>query len=166
MKYSYLILACALLSCIACTKHQTTTNFCPGGSGSPITGQSSKLCSSDPCTIYKTKYDYSNFISVQLSDDKTQVLAYPFVLDVHVQHPIPLANGYYLKRMLGNAFTSIRFGEYDTICHYNFYPSLFTKRLIDCNPFTEYWEGCGTDTAYINSLIRSGTLSTSFDKVN
>ena len=120
---------------------------------------------SNPAVVYKTKYDYSNNISVLLNSDKTQVMAYPGVTDASFQHPIPLANGYYLQRMVGNAFTSVTFSEY--AAHgIDYTDKDLLSRIIDCEPFTEYWEGCGTDTAYINSLIRTGTLSTSFDKIN
>jgi hypothetical protein len=167
MKNILVSLLCVAL-CTACSKgkpeHKTS---CTTGSGSPITKHVTKACGGAPLVIYKTKHDYSKNISVLLSDDGTQILAFPGVTDVPYQHPIALINGYYAQRMVGNAFTSFTFDEY-AASGANYSPQDFFDHLIDCAPFTEYYAGCGgtTDTAYLNDIIRSGQLSTRLEKLN
>lgn len=166
MKPYALLLLGSAIAFTACTKHKSTARFCPTGSGSPIVRSATHPCGVGPLVIYKTRYDYSNNISVLLSADKAQVLAFPGFTDVTVQHPIPLANGYYAKMMLGDAFTSYTFADY--AAHgTNYTDQEFLDHLIDCAPFTEYWAGCSIyDTGSLNNIIRSGQLSTYFEKLN
>ena len=55
-----------------------------------------------PVLVYKTKQDYREHVTVQLSDDGRSVVAYPGPGDVMAQRPVELADGYLLKRMVGN----------------------------------------------------------------
>ena len=167
MKSVFTLSVCIAVLCIACSKHKTPANYCPAGSGSPISGTATHPCGGGPIAIYKTKYDYSNNVSILLSNDFTEVLAFPGVNDVTTQRPVPLANGYYLAQMLGNAFTSYTIAQYAATSQ-NYTDQDFLNHLIDCAPFTEYWVGCGsaTDTASINNIIRSGQLATRFEKLN
>ena len=51
-----------------------------------------------PVVVYKTKKDYRNHVSVQLSADGLTITAYPGPSDVLAQKPIELAEGYLLIR--------------------------------------------------------------------
>ncbi len=115
-----------------------------------------------PIVVYKTKKDYSNNVSVQLSADKKTVTAYPGSFEVH--KPIPLANGYYLQTTLGNAFLSITLDQYaDT--NNNYPHDQLIEYVIDPDPFTEFYEVCpcamvaGRDTFSLNRLILHDSLS-------
>lgn len=118
-------------------------------------------CSSTgPIQIYKTKVDYSDKVSIKLSEDKSQVLAYPGVGDVTNQYPIELANGYLLKRMVGNAFLSITIDDYQKLTQTPDSDELL-EMVIDDEPFTEFYECCKLclmDTAEINALILDDRL--------
>lgn len=166
MKPAFLLLVSISVLSIACSKHKSPTVYCPTGSGSPITHTATTACYTAPVVIYKTKNDYSNNISVLLSNDQTQVLAYPGITDAAIQHPVPLANGYYLQEMVGNAFTSYTFADYAAHGQ-NYNDADFLSHIADCAPFTEYWVGCSSrDTATLNNIIRNGQLSTTFQKLN
>lgn len=122
-----------------------------------------EICeTTSPIVVYKTKKDYSNNVSVQLSGDKKVVTAYPGPAEVH--QPIQLANGYYLQTTLGNAFLSITRDQYAD--SNNKYPTdKLINYVIDADPFTEYYEVCpcamvaGRDTASLNRLILHDSLS-------
>ena len=167
MKPFFILLIGVTLLCTACSKHKTPAIYCPTGSGSPITRTATHANLSGPVVIYKTKYDYSNNVSVLLSTDLKQVEAYPGVHDVTTQRPVPLANGYYMMLMPGNAFTSYTITQYAAGAQ-NYTDQDFLTHVIDCAPFTEYWVGTGSanDTADINHIIRSGQLSAYFEKLN
>jgi len=152
---------------IGCTK-KTPVIYCPTGSGSPITGHSTVTCGGGAVAIYKTKYNYTNNITVLVSDDQTQVLAFPGVTDVGNQRPVALAGGYYAQRMPGNVFLSYTIDQYAAHSQSDYTEKDFLNHIVDCAPFTEYWVGCGsaTDTAFFNSMIINGQLSTYMQKLN
>jgi hypothetical protein len=111
-----------------------------------------------PVVVYKTRYDYSNNVSVQLSDDKKTITAYPGPTDAI--KPTLLANGYYLQTMLGNAFLSITIDEYrDSSNKYPF--DKLMNYMLDSAPYTEHYELCecsGRDTFSLNNLIRHDSI--------
>lgn len=114
-----------------------------------------------PLVIYKTKKDYRNHVMVQLSEDGRSVVAHPAPTDVLHQTPLELADGYLLKRMVGNAFTSLEIEAYANTSNTYTAEDLF-ELIIDEGPFQEIYE-CSEctdgDTASINQLIRKGELS-------
>ena len=114
----------------------------------------------EPVVVYKTKRDYRAYVSVQLSADGKSVVAYPGTSDVLVQRPIELADGYLLKRMIGDAFLSLTIDAYaDTSNIYTVEDLL--ALLVDREPYLEKYDcSCCTspDTASINKLIRKGEL--------
>jgi hypothetical protein len=63
---------------------------------------------SGPIIVYKTKQDYSNLVTVQISKNGKTVTAYPGPGDSAGLRPIQLTNGYFLKRMVGDAVLSLR----------------------------------------------------------
>ena len=124
--------------------------------------KTNKCDTTGPVIIYKTRNDYSNNISVQLSDDKNRVTAFPGAGDAVHQRPDKLVNGYYRKKMAGNAFLSITFDEY--ISNPDKYPSTaLINYVIDTDPFIEEYECCEClkqfDTVSINSWIKAGNLN-------
>ena len=116
---------------------------------------------SGPVIVYKTKGDYHDKLSIQLSNDKRKVTCYPGKADAEHQKPVQLANGYLLKRMCGNAFLSISIDEYVNSSQ-NYSSGDLLNLVIDSDPYTEKYECCECtqgDTATINQLIRENLLS-------
>jgi hypothetical protein len=77
---------------------------------------------SGPVVVYKTKQDYSNNLTIQLSKDGKKVTAYPGKQDAIRQRPIELVNGYLLKRMVGDAVVSLTIDEY-ALSSFNYSPA-------------------------------------------
>jgi hypothetical protein len=116
---------------------------------------------SGPIVVYKTKQDYSNNITIQLSKDKKEVTCTPGPQDAARQRPLQLADGYLLKRMCGDAVTSVTYDDF--IKGTKSYSSAeWFSLVIDTDPYLEKYEICkctGQDTAVINSIIRNNQLS-------
>ena len=115
---------------------------------------------SAPVVIYKTKKDYRNLVSVQLSEDGSSLFAFPAHSDVLGQRPVELEDGYLLKRMPGNVFLSLSIEEYAGSSRAYTAEDLLNL-IIDRNPFQEIYDCsdcCTGDTASINLLIRQGRL--------
>jgi len=115
-----------------------------------------------PVEVYKTKGEYSNLITVNLSRDGKKITARPGENYVQNQRPIPLANGYLKKRMAGNVFLSITIDEFSNPNNHYSEEDLLNA-VLDKDPYTEYYSICGClvegDTAEINNIIREGKLS-------
>ena len=120
--------------------------------------------------VYKTKGDYSNLVWVQLSADKKTVTAYPDPKDVLKQTPIKLTNGYYSGGVgVNTAFVNIRIEKYVKFKTL-FSPEQLATLIVNRNPFSELYNcgasnGTGQDITRINSIIESGSLSTSCTKI-
>ena len=115
---------------------------------------------SGPAIVYKTKSDYTNNLTIQLSKDGKTVTAYPGKQDVLKQKPLPLENGYLFKRMLGDVVLSLTLDEYANSSK-NYSNQDFINLIIDRNPYLEKYECCECtkgDTAAINNLIRKNLL--------
>jgi len=113
-----------------------------------------------PIIVYKTRNDYSNNVTVQLSKDGKKVTAYPGRGDALNQRPIQLDKGYLLKRMLGDAVLSLTIDEYSKSTT-SYSPTELYNLIIDKNPYTEKYECCKCvdgDTASINRLIKNDQL--------
>lgn len=113
-----------------------------------------------PLVVYKTKNDYRDHVSVQLSEDGRSVVAFPGRSDVMAQGPVELAEGYLLKRMVGNAFLSITIEEYAASTD-AFTPQELWDLVIDRKPYLEIYEcsACSHgDTTSLNLLIRQDGL--------
>jgi len=114
----------------------------------------------EPVVVYKTKKDYRNHVSVQLSADGNTITAYPGPSDVLAQKPIELAEGYLLKRMIGDAYLSLSIDEYASTSHSYSVEDLLAL-VIDKDPYLEKYDcsACtAMDTASINILIREKKL--------
>ena len=117
--------------------------------------------STEPLVVYKTRKDYRNQISVQLSADGKTIVAFPAPEDVLSQKPIELADGYFLKRMPGDAFLSLTIEDYANSSR-NYTADDLLALVVDRNPYVEIFDcaGCVTaDTSSINILIREGKLN-------
>lgn len=114
----------------------------------------------EPVVVYKTKKDYRDKVSVQLSPDGKTITAYPGPSDVLFQKPLELTDGYLLKRMIGDVFLSLTIEAYaDTSNIYTVEDLL--ALVIDREPYLEMYDcsGCTSpDTASINKLIREKKL--------
>jgi hypothetical protein len=120
-----------------------------------------ELCSSGPVVVYKIKPGYEDMAQIQLSENLMHVTCFPGKYPADELRAIPLANGYYLQRVCGNAVLSISLEQY--LDGYGTYSvqDLFNM-VIDTKPFTEKYECCELintrDTSVINKLIRDGQL--------
>ena len=115
---------------------------------------------SGPVIVYKTKSDYHDKVSVQLSKDKKSITCYPGKDDAARQKPIELENGYLLKRMCGDTFLSITIDDYSNSTQ-TFSNADLLSLVLDSDPYIEKYECCectGLDTAKINNLIKENQL--------
>ncbi len=113
-----------------------------------------------PVVVYKTKKDYQDKVSVQLSPDGKTITAYPGPSDVLFQKPIELTDGYLLKRMVGDVFLSLTIDAYADTSHIYTVEDMLAL-VIDREPYLEKYDcsGCtAMDTASINILIREKKL--------
>jgi hypothetical protein len=113
-----------------------------------------------PVVIYKTRKDYRDYVTVQLSEDGSSVKAYPAPTDVLAQKPLELAGGYLLKRMLGNVYLSLTIEDYASSPD-SYSPEELFDLVMDKDPYLEIYEcsECSRgDTASLNQLIRQGKL--------
>lgn len=156
MKYTFLLYAFLFLClCSACVKNKTPN---------VVKNRPSVTCPDaiGPVEVFKTKQNYYyNNITVLLSSDGKSVLAYPGPQDAAIQKPVPLANGYYEKRMTGFSYTDITFDQYLNPAN-SYTPADLLNHVIDNDPFSELYECCnvsGRDTASLNNLIRNNQLS-------
>jgi len=116
---------------------------------------------SSPVIVYKTKQNYDDKLTVQLSKNGKEVVAYPGKQDAEHQKPIILENGYRLKGMVGDTYLSITIDEYIN-SDKDFSGDDFLKLIIDNDPYLEKYECCectGMDTSKINQLIRENRLA-------
>ncbi len=119
---------------------------------------------SEPATfVYKTKADYTKNVPVTLSDDKTQIVAYPAPQDLYsngkLAYPTALSNGYLLDNRginANTAFLKLTYAQYSQLKEVPRLKDLF-QQIIDKDPFTELCN-CGNrfqfkSTAAIDSLV-------------
>ena len=127
--------------------------------------------------VYKTKNDYSNNVSVELSEDKTRITSASG--SINTRWPVKLVQGYCLNGSMGknSGYISLTIEEYN---NYEIIPcddTLF-KLLIDKDPFIEFYYrndddskfydkngAYGIDTAFINDLIIKDELDIYFERL-
>jgi hypothetical protein len=113
-----------------------------------------------PVVVYKTRGDYRDLVTVQLSSDGQSVAAFPAPSDAIRQRPIPLANGYLLKRMVGDTYLSLSIEAYAKASR-RYTSDELMEMVVDTDPYLERYdcaECTGLDTTSINTLIRAGEL--------
>jgi len=138
-------------------------------SESPSSHSTAVTVPSPPCIVYKTRADYSKYVPVILSQDKSFITSFPGVLDVvrdgKFTYPTPLADGYLLdNRGIGPdvAFLNITYEQYNRNDEVPLASDLF-QRILDKDPVLEMYQ-CGNRGDYtdpekeLNNLIRSGNL--------
>lgn len=157
---SFSTLAFLLFLICSCEKNSQTIKNRKDCDTTGISINEACCSTTGPVQIYKTRNDYSNNVSVMLSDDKSRITAYPGITDAKNQRPVQLANGYYLKRMVGNAFLSISIDDYINLTKQPTPDELYTL-VLDDTPFTEFYECCRLclfDIEEINELIQEDKL--------
>ncbi len=119
--------------------------------------------------IYKTKADYSKYIPITLSEDRTKVLNYPDPKDVYfngqLAYPTALAKGYWLdNRGIGpnSVFIKLTYQEYAKLPAAPAPDELF-KMILDKDPFIRIYSlgsryQFKNEVAEINHIIESGGL--------
>jgi hypothetical protein len=122
-----------------------------------------------PTMVYKTRADYSSYVPVLLSDDKSRIISYPAPSDLFVGGkytvPTPLKEGYLLDNRGINqnvAYLKLSYREYSNFKEVPSTDALY-KMIIDKDPLTELCD-CGNRHAIknpekaLNKLIRKGKL--------
>ena len=96
--------------------------------------------------IYKTKADYSMYVPVTLSDDKSRIVSYPGPRDVFYQGklatPTHLADGFLLDNRgisLNSVFIKITYEDYAKLPQAPSTDEMYNL-IIDKNPFTEMYD--------------------------
>ena len=117
----------------------TTISFC-------ISSFRTIPVASPKVVIYKTKKDYSKYVPVTLSDDKSKVVSYPDIKDVYFEgklaYPTALAKGYWLdNRGVGpkSAFIKLTYEEYAKLPGTPTPDELYAM-LLDKNPFCKIYD--------------------------
>ncbi len=125
--------------------------------------------SAPPVVIYKTHTDYSKYVPVILSDDRTKVVSYPDIKDIYFEgklaYPTALTCGYWLdNRGIGPhvAFIKLTYDDYAKLPATPSAIDLFAM-LLDANPLcTMYQLGNRRDykdpVAEINHIIKKHEL--------
>ena len=141
-----------------------TTVFC----GYSI-NMSKPAVSAPPLVIYKMHKDYSKYVPVILSDDRTKVVSYPDIKDIYFEgklaYPTALTCGYWLdNRGIGPhvAFIKLTYEEYAKLTATPSATYLYAM-LLDANPLCSMYQlGSRHDfkdpVADINQIIKRHEL--------
>jgi len=123
----------------------------------------------EPATVYKTRADYSKYVSVTLSPDKQKIISYPAPKDVYYKGklaaPTALINDYWLDNRgitFNSVFVKITYEDYAKLEQAPKLETLYAA-IIDKDPFTEIYNA-GSRNKYkdevkeLNALIKKGAL--------
>lgn len=121
------------------------------------------------CYVYKTKADYSKYVPVILSADKSHIMSFPDIRDIYYQGrfacPDTLSEGYLLdNRGIGPdvAFLSYTYEAYSRLDKTPSSDDLM-KNILDNDPLLEMYQ-CGKRNQYtepvksLNEIIARGGL--------
>jgi len=113
--------------------------------------------------VHKPKQDYSSYVPIELSLDKTTITSAPG----KVNSPIKLVQGFFMGNTMGvnTAYLSLTIEEYNNYDPLLGVDSLY-KYIMETDPFLEYYlsedsdlrNADGIDTLLINDLIREDKL--------
>lgn len=108
-----------------------------------------------PTMVYKTKGDYTQLVPVILSDDKSEIIAYPHPSDLKSEGgfltPTALNEGYFLdnKGISSNvAFLKLTYAEYAALSEAPMLKDMYAM-IVDKDPLTELCN-CGNKKAFTN----------------
>ena len=94
-----------------------------------------------PIVVYRTRADYSQYVPVTLSNDKTEIVSYPSRFDLgtapHFAKPIDLGNGFLWDRRgitQQTTFLDITYEQYAALSE-DPTPSYLLKHILDAEPF-------------------------------
>lgn len=123
-----------------------------------------------PTLVYKTKQNYDKLVPILLSDDKTEIIAYPAPTDVYYQGklalPTKLKKGYLLdNRGIGKnvAFIKLTYQEYAKLDKAPSLTELYAM-IVDKEPLLEIYN-CGNRASFsrlvkqLNQIIEQGKLA-------
>ena len=120
--------------------------------------------------IYKTKKDYSNFVPVILSEDKTEIISYPHPNDVKKGYgfstPTYLLNDYLLDNRGINqnvAFLNLTYKEYSELTEVPTLQELF-EIILDNDPLIELCD-CGNKSVLSDTIVEQLNLMISKGKL-
>ena len=109
--------------------------------------------------VYKTKADYSKYVPVTLSDDKSKIVSYPAPQDVFTNGklalPTALPHGFWLdNRGIGpnSCFIKITYEDYAKLPQAPSPEDLY-KLIIDKEPFTEMYD------LGLRNLLKDGDIN-------
>ncbi len=147
----------------------TIAIFCLSSKVSSQTKKTEMDFAGPPTIIYKTNKDYSKFVPVTLSEDKSKIVSYPSPQDIYYKgklaYPTKLKNGYYLDNRginKNSVFLNITYDEYSILKEVPPLKELYLK-IADKNPFSQFYD-CGNRYIFkneikeINKIIKSGKL--------
>ena len=115
---------------------------------------------SEPVIVVKMPKEYHDKLRVQLSEDKTHIVAFASQSDAAKQKPVPLTGGYFMTRMVGETFLSITIDDYSEAKR-RFSPDELFNLIIREDVVLEKYDCskcCSADSAEINKLIREDRL--------
>lgn len=120
--------------------------------------------------VYRPKQDYSIYVPIELSLDKTKITSAPG----RCEPPLKLINGFFLGSTMGvnTAYLSLTIEEYNSHDPLLGVDSLY-KYIMEIDPFFEYYisennelrNEDGIDTVFINDLIREDKLTEFFTRL-
>lgn len=110
---------------------------------------STSINANAPLIIYKTRSNYSNYVPISLSTDKSKIISYPGPADVkyngRLAYPTALEKGYYLDNI--GISSKVAYLKY-TLEEYSKLDSAPTLKemldnILDDDPLLEYYD-CGS----------------------
>lgn len=128
--------------------------------------------------VYKTKKDYYRQVPVQMSEDKSTIVSFPYPGDLMINGklalPTSLSGGYCLDNKGINrnvAFLQITYEEYSQWMEPPA-PEQLMMRILDKDPLLEMWD-CGIkDTemtqamiSSLNDVILSGKMNSAWTRI-
>jgi hypothetical protein len=162
MKFLFFILLVTLISC-------KTNTFVSRGKIEMKQEKSIQLIAGPKTIVYKTKQNYDDFVPVELSEDKSEIISYPHPRDTKIENnfqlPSKLHNGYLLdNRGIGPnvGFLKLTYSDYYKLQEAPSIKELYNM-IIDKDPLTEMYD-CGNKNAfsnlvnYLNDLIDNHKL--------
>jgi hypothetical protein len=162
------LMCCFILACLL---FSSCTNHLPPSGTAVASKTGAAHIPSPPCIVYRTKSDYSMYVPVMLSPDKSKIESYPDIKDIYfngkLSVPTLLAKGFLLDNRgigLQVAFLDYTYEDYSRLSSTP-NATVLMSHLLDKDPLVEMYQ-CGPRSQYtdieqeLNALINSGKLNT------